>query len=322
MTDLSKSILVPTIYSICERVFHCCPSSVSYVNCGVMTFKFSVRIMDGQSYIVRLYPVERSHVVGFEPDLLGRCLTAGLKVPEIIADSRDDHECTLSYIVYREIDGYALSTVSIDLSGETGSRLFNDILDVVNTVGCIPIKGFGELRDAWHASHATLGDFVESSFNDALANATDNLRLVAPDLVSFLRYVGHELTRLLSASSGKLVWADLGPDNILVDTAGRLKGVLDFEGALGGAGFADIGYCYARYAGTQFWETFAQQLERRLDDSARLQINLFAVLRGMRLLRFAGSNLPTGKTRIAVSEVLPGFLKAVKAIKSKRFTEL
>src|SRR5437868_2572025 len=71
---------------------------------GVMTFKYTVVSGGGARFIVRFYPPGREDVVEYEPDVVRRCRSGGLRVPEVIADSRSGPPAPLAYMAYRMID--------------------------------------------------------------------------------------------------------------------------------------------------------------------------------------------------------------------------
>ncbi|HOV66529.1 MAG TPA: phosphotransferase, partial [Bacillota bacterium] len=115
-----------------------------------------------------------------------------------------------------------------------------------------------------------------------------------------------------------LVWGDVSPTNILVDRSGQLMGLLDFEGALAGDVVLNLGYCFASRYTSEFYRTIRSAWGAPTSDELCTRIELYAVLRGMRITKYAHNrNLPTGQPRMPIEELLPGFVVAASRLREK-----
>jgi hypothetical protein len=103
-------------------------------------------------------------------------------------------------------------------------------------------------------------------------------------------------------------------DNLIVQPADSLVGVVDFEGVLSADALLGLGYCYAAYGPTGFFGDLAHAWATPLSDNETRRVEMYAVLRGVRLARFAHLPLPTGGPREPVEKRFPGFVMALRSL--------
>jgi aminoglycoside phosphotransferase (APT) family kinase protein len=293
---------------IVQKVTGSSVSEARQIARGVMTYKFFICVKSGQSYVVRFYPPSRSHVVDYEPDLLRRCAEAGAKVPCVIADSRTGPRSVLQYVVYTMVDGLTLSERIVYLSSCSLQRLCEQVVENLVMLRQLRFSGVGELMNGENARSHSWRQFVKKSFLEGLQSLRDN-RLVGDRLLRNTERLQHRIDEILldDLAGSTLTYADLGPDNIIVDDDGKLAGLIDFEGTLVGDSVLALGYCYSAYGDDPFVEHIASAWPETLEPDAWRRIYLYAILRPLRVGKYAHMPLPTGEPRKPLTEVFPGF---------------
>jgi aminoglycoside phosphotransferase (APT) family kinase protein len=303
--------------SIIYRVFGSSPERLVHLNRGVMTLKFAARLPGGEWYVVRFYPPTRAHVLDYEPDILRRCLAMGVNVPRVVADSRDEPEAGPAYVVYRMIQGTPLSLRYGRMTTEGRTRIGAAIVETLCALAEISVVGYGDLLNAFSAQFASFEEFVESALLEGVYNARRH-HLLPTNCLDKLENLRGKLGGLVREAPGVLAWGDIALDNILVNDRDSLAGLVDFEGALSGEPLLNLGYCYSRYGPNTFFETLKDNWLRPLNEADVRRIDLYAVLRALRLLKFAHEPLPYGQARTPITELLPGFPLALQGLVATR----
>jgi len=175
------------------------------------------------------------------------------------------------------------------------------------------MTGYGDLVNAFHGRFTSLIDFVDSSFAQGILGAR-NHELLPTKTLSELEIVHRKLKSLVPDAPSTLVWGDVAPDNIIIDDQDRLAGLIDFEGALAGDPIINLGYCYSRYCKTDFFDAIVRNWPLSLGTDHWRRIELYAVLRAVRILRFAHEPLPNAQPRTPIEQLLPGFVDAIGAL--------
>ncbi len=280
---------------------------------GVMTYKFVVQLASGEAYVVRFYPPARQWVIEFEPDLLRRCRSAGARTPEVVADSRTGPPADLNYVIYRLIPGKPLSSCYNQLSARMKCDLIEAVVEQIVLLHLLPMQGFGGLRDAERATSDSWEAFLTHSIRRGLACLKAQKGL-APEYIQKLERILRHLDSLWVDATPGLIWADVKLDNILVDQHQRFAGLLDFESCLSGDSLVNLGYCFASYGDHSFSQLLVQAWPDPLDDHARRRLYLYAILRAMRLAPHLRQELPTGRRRLPLEVILPGFHHAILSL--------
>jgi aminoglycoside phosphotransferase (APT) family kinase protein len=278
---------------------------------GVMTFKCEVETETAGAFMVRFYPAGRESVVRCEPDLLARCRDAGMGVPTVIGDSRTGPTAPLSYMAYHRIDGDMLSRRLCSLDASRQIALARELADDLQCLQHIEFRGYGELQSASGARAASWPEFVAASCR-AGVGALDENEALDKTTRDAIRQVVDRAAALPHATRPLLVWGDINFDNIIVNDDGRIAGLIDFESCLSGDPLATLGYGFAVHGHLPF---FAELLKAccpgGLSQEESDRVMLYALLRGLRLARYAHLPLPTGHSRDPLVEVFPGVLPAL-----------
>ena len=281
---------------------------------GMSTFKFSVRSTSGASFIVRFYPRCRSRVVEYEPDLLRRASEAGAKVPEVVADSRTGPEAELGYMIYVMIPGVALSQRYAHLTPRRQEKIAAQIVQSMLSLEQVKMAGYGELVDGCRASCTSWPEFVQTTFAEGLRAVRKN-RLLPGEAIRDLEWIAAASKGWLTRVPPKLVWADVSLGNVIVNDKDEFGGLIDFEGALSADRLLSLGYCRARYDEGRFYKTLVQAWPEPLGENRRRRVELYAILRALRLAPFAHEPLPTGHRRDALGSIFPGMGRAMRYLR-------
>lgn len=280
---------------------------------GVMTFKCLVETVSEERFIVRFYPPGRQAVLNCEPDLLARCRGSGLPVPTVIGDARTGPKAALAYVAYRMIDGATLSEAMPHLTAGQQQVLASELARCLFELRQIEHHGYGELVTADSADDVSWPAFVKRSFYDGI-ESLEQTRLIDSSALLRLRELVTRTSNHLDWQSSQLVWGDITFANIIIDSSGRLAGLIDFESSLSGDPLATLGYCFACHGNHPFWEALVQRWPQALDAAARKRILLYAILRGLRLAPYLDRPLPTGHPRDALFEIFPGMKLAIQTL--------
>lgn len=278
-----------------------------------MTHKFVAHVAPGEAYVVRFYPESRSQVVEYEPDLVRRCAQAGAKVPQVVADSRTGPAANLTYMVYKMIEGSALSERFSMLTQSDLRRLCADVMECLTALQQVKLAGWGEVVSGWKAASSSWREFVRDSFSEGLEAVRKN-RLLPEPLLRDVVKIGDSADKFLVGESNHLIYGDIGLSNIVLDGNDGLAGLIDFEGALAGDPLLTLGYCHAACARHSFFDEFSacwRELRGEIDWG---RVHFYSVLRTLRVAKYASEPLPTGHPRDPLLRIFPGFQLAVASV--------
>lgn len=306
--------LAATAGSLIHRVLGAAPESVDRLSLGVMTHKFATRLPNGERYIVRFYPPSRSHVVDYEPDLLRRCCEAGVGTPQVVIDSRSGPPAEMQYVIYRMIEGTPLVDRLSALSAEALRRLALDLVARLEILARIPVLGYGDLIAVDRARFDSLDEFCALSFREGL-KAVAEKRLWSRETAETVQAIAR-INPPMRQDSPALTWGDISVENILIDSNNEITGLVDFEGVIAAHPLLNLGYAYARYFPSAFWDALVEAWPKPPPDQWRW-VYFYSVLRAVRLAPFAGEPLPTGHPRAAIESLLPGFRLAMNLLLKK-----
>jgi aminoglycoside phosphotransferase (APT) family kinase protein len=312
--DLSETAAI-----IVAEMVNCGIRTTRAIKWGVMTFKCLVETQDGRRIVVRFYPETRESVVACEPDLLRRCRLAGLPVPIVLTDSRTGPKAPLAYVAYQLIEGHMLSAKLPGLDAVQQRVLAREIVDCISLFQKIPFDGYGELVTSDTARDSSWRAFVTRSVDAGLAATTRN-SLLDPAAILTLNILGDRIKSLSIDGDSALVWGDINFDNILVDDAGRLAGLIDFESCLAGDPVATLGYCIAAQGFEPMCFELLDAWSRPMAGDLRHRILSYVILRGLRLASYAHRPLPTGHPRDPLDQIFPGLMPAIAELSAPHST--
>ncbi len=285
------------------------------LNLGVMTIKYVVVFEDQKRWVLRFYPKNRNLVLDFEPDLLRRCVTEkGLAVPRVVGDSRTGPSAPLPYVVYEMIPGEPLSRHIGKIDDFALKQISKELVSFVCKFGDMPTEGWGDLVDAWHGNSPTWDSFLIKTYNEGMQAIRKNT--LYDDIAAKLDNILSCIEKYSCQLGQKLAWGDLSPDNVIIDSAGKFQGVIDLEGTIISDPLLSLGYLQARGVESRFYQAIASSWPDEFTFERRIQANIFAVVRLLRILKFINEPLPTGASRSSLRLFFPGSLRALDALRA------
>jgi hypothetical protein len=207
---MTPGVLARTAAAIVAETLGEPVSAVKEIVAGVMTDKFQVTTTSGEDYIVRFYPKSRIFVAEYEPDILRRCRARGIKVPEVVADSRGSRSTERGYLVYKMLPGVSLETRLERLSARELTVICAGITEQLKKLSSLSITGFGELVSDEHARSVSWYEFVQEAFTLGL-KAARREGLLPIALINELTSIGSRLDRFTGPGRSILAWGDLSP---------------------------------------------------------------------------------------------------------------
>jgi aminoglycoside phosphotransferase (APT) family kinase protein len=305
--------LAQTVGELAHEIFGAVPAEVKEISLGVMTYKFAVELPNGERYVVRFYPRSRASVVEYEPDLLRRCSDVGLGTPQVVIDSRTGPWAEMNYVVYQMIEGMPLAHKLSSLSSEGLRQIARDIIHRLQGLAQLSVLGYGDLVAADRARFDSLSDFFARSFAQGLKTAEES-QLWPREMIEKLWSIARKIGTRVQENRVGLTWGDLSVENILIDPNNGVAGLVDFEGVIAANPLLNLGYAYARYYPSAFFDALARAWQAPLNKSQWHSIHFYCVLRAVRLAQFAAEPLPTGHSRTTIEDLLPGFRPAITAL--------
>ena len=297
------------IIDIFKRRLNETPKTIKRIPHGVMTFKYDVTTRNGR-YILRIYPEGREHILRFEPDIIRRAVAINIPAPEVYADSRTDPVPGLAYMIYGYIEGFPLSRRLHDMTEAQLLAFCGNIVTALQKMATIPIEGFGELVSADKGSWASWKDFLDRSFSEGLT-ALEKKSFCSKDQLKHMESLYERVAGQCLEERGKIIFSDLRPGNLLATPKMNLAAIIDFEGVLSADPLLSLGYCYAACGDDVFFEAIARSWEERLGPIDWQRLDLYAVLRVMRIAVHLDQPLPVGEKRDPIEEFFPGFFRSL-----------
>ena len=179
----------------------------------------------------------------------------------------------------------------------------------------LSIEGWGELATAFHAREPSWKEFVCHAIDEGMTVARD-ARAISPDLLATIRSIHAGIDAIAPPLRSGVVWADVSPENVLVDHSGGLVGLLDFESCIGAELCANLGYCFAAQLGTGFYDALRNAWVEEPTESHAARTELYTVVRAMRIAKFADRGpMPAGAPRPTVEQFLPGLRPAAESLR-------
>jgi len=317
MTDFPSpgKAVCDCVQALASKLFGQTVGSIEFVPRGVMNHKFKVTLRDDSAYGFRFYPSGRERIVNFEPDLISRYAAVGLPVPKVLTDSRSGPAVGQCYMVYHWIEGQPMDKRMPFLRPNQLTLIARELVEFLKSFTRLPVAGFGELESATKARYRTWREFLETSLAESLTAPGGNQW--DQETVKIFKAAVELAASAAPEQKPVLAWGDISPENIVLDDQDRIAGMLDFEGTLAADFSLTIGYCQARFLNTPFFESLWRAWPKNERGSSDQTLQILALLRGLRLARFAGSPLPTGQARKPLGQILPGFPEALNRLRSQ-----
>jgi aminoglycoside phosphotransferase (APT) family kinase protein len=294
------------------------PVRTEMIREGVMTVKFAVETEQDGTFVVRFYPRVDTQVIAYEPDLVRRLKAAGLPAAHVVIDSRTGPSSPLPYMVYKMIPGTSLRRQLPLLEASARNKVARQVVDFLGKLHQLDVEGYGDLLSATAARFDSWLRFMDTSFAEGISAAQDHQSLPEA-LITGLKEIRQHLEFFNENEGGRsgLAWGDILTDNILVHDDGSLAGIVDFEGALAAESWLNLGYCYAACGPNGFFQDLKDAWSGSIAPVAFDRVELYAVLRGVRIAKFAQPPLPAGRPRAPLERTFPGFAIAVESLSSR-----
>jgi aminoglycoside phosphotransferase (APT) family kinase protein len=289
------------------------PVRVERILEGVMTVKFAVQTPQDGTFIVRFYPRADARVIAYEPDLVRRLKAAGLPVAHVVGDSRSGPSSPLPYMVYEMLSGTTLRRRLSLLEASARTKVARQVADFLGTLHQLDVEGYGDLLSATAARFDSWLGFMDTSFAEGISAAQSHQSLPEA-LITGLKEIRQHLELFDGGGRCGLAWGDILTDNILVHEDGSLAGIVDFEGTLVAESWLNLGYCYAAYGPSGFFRDLKDAWPGSITPDTFDRVELYAVLRGVRIVKFAHQPLPAGHPREPLERTFPGFTIAVESL--------
>jgi aminoglycoside phosphotransferase (APT) family kinase protein len=135
------------------------------------------------------------------------------------------------YATERRIAGQDFGQVLRTLSGEARTKALSNYLDAAAAIGavCFPDKPYGELildpplqSDSWQA-------YLAARMEGMLARSRTDLMEDVPDFEAVLASIYARLPLVCEDVEKRLVHGDYCPNNVMIDDALQITGVVDFS---------------------------------------------------------------------------------------------
>lgn len=300
------------IAGIFLRLINDVPDRIQPITLGVMTYKYEVSVRK-KKYIIRFYPQGREHIVAFEPDVIRKCRAMDMKVPMVYTDSRSEPKFVSDYMIYEFVKGRPLSSQLAKISRKQIRAVCEEVVEAIDRMARIKIDGFGELVSENRGTDASWADFVKTSFRRGLT-ARPKTPFCSKEQLGKLELLCKELDHKYAEVDGRLVYSDLRPENIILAPDMKLAAIVDFEGVLSGDPLLSLGYCYAACGDNLFFSAMEKCWAKRIGPIDRRRLDVYAILRIMRIAEHIDKPLPVGKRRDPIEKTFPGFFKSLNRI--------
>lgn len=294
------------------------PAHITRLRGGVMNDKYLVESTSATRYVVRFYSKASAAALRFEPDLVGKLRREGLPVARVIGDSRSGPNAPLPYMAYEYVPGSVLRSRFSSLSVPARRRVTGQLAEFLLSMGSLRVTGYGELVDAQTGYHDNWAEFIGTSLSEGISHAARHGSLPA-DLIQQVDSIQAGLKYFDPPERPTLAWGDILTNNLLIDDEEGLAGVVDFEGTLAAEYALNLGYCRAAYGlSAQLSRYLVEASEDKLERGDPDRLNLYTVLRGIRVARFAHLPLPAGhRRRRSVLALFPGVRPAARALSAR-----
>lgn len=275
--------------------------SFSCIKRGVMTFKYEFTIKENK-FIIRCYPKGRECLASIEYNYLRYFELNEIKAP-IAYDFSEDYP---AYLIYAKLEGEDLNDVFDKYSQEQQKKISQEIIENYKKISSLQTTGNGIIRNYNKFSEKSWTTFIYKE----LHNSFCFLNTIETDFNNIVlqKYMFSFLSNNIKECK-KLVWSDFSLDNIIISKNANLSGFIDFEGLIGGDPLLGIGYLQARNGNSKFYKTIYQlnNLERYKDI-----IDFYSILRYLRLIVYAKTNLPNGSQRTPINTFLENSIYLIK----------
>jgi len=273
-------------------------SEIIPINEGVMNFTFLIKTTT-KDLIIKINPKGRDEIALKESKVINLCRSCDIKVPVLLHQHTAIDCFDYSFIIYEKLNGSTLSRCYDSLSTKRKQIVIEEIIENFTKVSSIKLYGSGDSNDLVNFSSINWYVFLKEGVDKSLNFIRSNGILNHEQIIRLNEFINGYLLKI-NRENTNLVWSDFDPSNIIVDSRGKLSGFIDFEGVLGGDSNLSLGYLYAKSGHTALSNNLINSLNVPKED-----IEFYAVIRYLRLIRYSKFPLPTGIKRDNINNYLP-----------------
>lgn len=274
---------------------------------GVMNFTFWVKT-DVKDLIIKINPKGRDEIALKESKVINLCKSNGIKVPVLLHQHTAADEDDFSFILYERLRGNTLSNCYDTLSAKSKQILIGEIVENFVCMSSISLNGSGDSNDLINFSSTSWSDFLKEGVKKSLSYIESNDLLTHEQIVRLYEAISVSFSTI-NPENTNLVWSDFDPSNIIVSGDGRLSGFIDFEGTLSGDPDLALGYLYAKSGDSALFNCLINKF-----NVPRIKLELYALIRYLRLITYSKYPLPTGIMRDNINDYLPCSNKLIQNI--------
>ncbi|WP_167667789.1 phosphotransferase family protein [Mucilaginibacter gossypiicola] len=280
---------------------------ISTIYAGGMNFVYEV-IFGHQTIMLKAYPSVRSSIAATEFEILLSGKKNGVLLPEPFFFGK---KAGKGYLAYKKIEGTNLNFDLLAISEQ--QRFCADLVQNIAQLAKISFQYFGNITEEKKV-FASWPAFLLQNIDSGLLTLREGKFIPEASLQKLTEFMlSHRL--LNETVMPCLVWGDLKSENILVSN-GSLAALLDFESCFSGDPLLSFGYLFAREGDSRFYKTSIAAF-RRLQSFSDEDIYFYALFRFLRISKYLGSPLPTGKIREPVLNYFPGIQKILNLFKNQ-----
>jgi aminoglycoside phosphotransferase (APT) family kinase protein len=187
----------------------------------------------GDDLVLRVYHGASGRTISARKALLAALPrdAVSFALPEIVGEGTAGGT---AYTVERRVPGRSLDAALADLRGDARANAWRNYLDAAGSIAHLKIEGddFGETI-GWGGTplreHTWTG-YLLASVDRALRERREILSRDVPGFEAVLDRVRQRVVALGEPAERVLVHGDFYPQNVMVDDAGHVTGVIDFGG--------------------------------------------------------------------------------------------
>ena len=163
------------------------------------------------------------------------------------------------------------------------------------------------------ARNRSWDSFFIESFKEGI-KAARRYGLIDENLLTSIEVLFNKSKAIQTDIENRLTWGDISPENIILDEDKNIAGIIDFEGVISGDILLNLGYSYAGYYGTKFFQSLLNVWPEELTENDWRRIKTYCIIKVLRIARYAHKPLPTGHHRDQLTQFLPGFIPGLMSL--------
>lgn len=265
---------------------------------GVMNYTYELTTKYRQ-YILKINPIGRDNISIKESNAIKICNNYKINVPQLLICHKSDSIIENSFLLYKKLEGTSLNHIYKALNASEIEKITTQLSSHFNIISSINLPLAGDTIDFKKFTNQSWQDFLLQEIDGGIDFLIKN-KISTVDKIDNLRKQLENDVNKLELKESCFVWADFDPSNIIIDTNLNFNGFIDFEGVISGDPEYALGCFIAKYG----YDTFSSMLIGKLDCNIK-KLDLYAIIRYLRLIKYSNDKLPTGKKRDEIKDFLP-----------------